>query len=192
MRVSLQAATLGQFLGGIPQPATLNPDGSFLIENVLPGEYRLALPGFGSTLPSGNTYLKEARFGATDLLTEPLVVSGPVSAELQIVMGADGGTVTGTVTDPQGRQAPHTQVILIPSNAERRDSYKLSVTDASGHFTLRGVAPGSYKAFAVDQQTMQTFFDPAVMQRLQSNGIPVTVGSTATVNADLRVISALR
>jgi hypothetical protein len=188
-RVSLQPATLGVFLGGIPQAATVNPDGSFLIENVLPGEYRLAQPGFAPAVASGNTYLKQARLGATDLLTEPLVVSGPVSGELLIVMGTDGGTVTGTVTDAQGRQAPQTQIILIPSSLDRRDAYKLSMTDASGHFTLRGVAPGSYKVFAVDQQTMQTFFDPSVMQRLQSNGMPVTVGSTATVNADLKVIS---
>ncbi len=191
MRVSLQAATLGVFLGGIPQPATAKPDGSFLIENVLPGEYRLALPGLGPALP-GNRYLKEARLGATDLLTEPLVVSGPVSGELQLVMGADGGTVTGTVTDAQGRPAPQIQVELIPANQDRRDLYKLSMTDANGHFTLRSVAPGSYKAFAVDPQAMQTFFDPAVMQRLQSNGTAVTVGSTSTVNTDLRVISGPR
>jgi hypothetical protein len=203
LRVALQPATPGILLGGLPQTATVNSDGTFLIENVLPGEYRasvpsgvlLVAPNVSGTSPVGvpglppvNFYLKAARLGTTDLLTETLVVSGPISGELQMVMGTDSGTVTGSVTDARGQAAQQTQVILVPSQRDRRDLYKIGVTDPTGHFIVRGVPPGSYKAFAVDAQSMLTFFDPAVLQKFEGAGIPITVGGSATLSADLKVL----
>lgn len=207
LRVSLQPATTGVLLGGLPQATTINSDGTFMIENVLPGEYRATVPsailqvapnvagGVPAGLPAPppvNFYLKEARLGTTDLLTETLAVSGPVSGEMQIVLGTDSGTLTGTVTDARSQASPQTQVILVPSQRDRRDLYKIGGTDASGHFAVRGVPPGSYRAFAIEAQSMLTFFDPAVLQKLEAAGIPVNVGSSATLNVDLKLIITTR
>jgi hypothetical protein len=57
-------------------------DGSFRIENVFPGEYQL---GVGSQSP--NIYVKEARLDSVDVLNHPLNVAGPVSSDLQIILG---------------------------------------------------------------------------------------------------------
>jgi len=173
-------------IAGAPQPATINSDGTFVIDNVLAGEYRLSSL-FGPSQAAG-LYLKEARFGTADLLTQSVMISPAVSGDLQVVLGSDAGAIAGSVRDTQGGLVPRAEVVLVPAITARQDLFKMSLTDANGHFTMSGIAPGSYTAVAVDPQLLDNFFDPAVMRKYQSNGVPVTVGS-ATLNLDLRVIS---
>jgi hypothetical protein len=177
-----------------PQPATVNADGTFVIESVLPGEYQVALVG---ALPTGTgssqqLYLKEARFGAIDALSGVISISGPVSDQLQVVLAADGAKLTGSVTDARQQPVPQSQIVLVPSHRERRDLYKATRTDASGHFTLPLVPPGSYKIFAGDIQLMDSFYDPSVFAKLDSKGTPIEVGNSASSNVDLRLIPAVQ
>jgi hypothetical protein len=181
-------------LGPIPQPAAVNADGAFVLENVAPGEYQVSIPGIPPALgPAASAgppfYLKEAKFGAVDVLRESLTISGPASAELQLVLASDAGQVTGQVTDAHEQPVTPVQIVLVPDRHERRDLYKIGVTDARGTFTLRNVPPGTYRAFAVDSTLMQSFFDPAIMQKLEPSGRSLTVSSSASVNVNLKVIS---
>jgi len=63
-------------------------DGTFRIENVLPGEYRLSWPG----LPPG-FYVKEARLGEADLLNGTLRYSGSDSNTLDILISPTVGAI---------------------------------------------------------------------------------------------------
>lgn len=193
VRVSLQSS------GSVspsppPQPATVNADGTFVIQNVLPGEYQLTVPNLGPS-PTGinagqQLYLKDARFGTIDVLTGTLSVAGPVSDQLQVVLAADASKLTGTVADSRQQPVPQSQIVLVPNRRERRDLYKTTRSDASGHFTLPLVPPGSYKIFAVDSQMMDSFYDPSVFAKLDSKGTPIDVGTSTPPNVDLRLISA--
>jgi hypothetical protein len=192
VRVSLQSS------GSVspsppPQPATVNADGTFVIQNVLPGEYQLAVPNLGPAVAGVNAgqllYLKDAKFGTIDLLSGTMSVAGPVSDQLQVVLGADASKLTGTVADSRQQPVPQSQIVLVPNLRDRRDLYKATRSDASGHFTLLVVPPGSYKIFAVDPQLMDSFYDPSVFAKLDSKGTPIDVGSSASSNVDLRLIS---
>jgi hypothetical protein len=176
-----------------PQPATVNADGTFVVENVLPGEYQVAMVGALPAAVSGTSpqlYLKEARLGAIDALSGTISISGPVSDQLQVVLAADGAKLTGSVTDGRQQPVPQSQIVLVPTRRDRRDLYKATRTDATGHFTLPLVPPGSYKIFAVDTLLMDSFYDPSVFAKLDSKGTPVDVGSSTSLILDLRLISA--
>ena len=193
MTVSLQpAAGGGMMVGPFPTPAQVQPDGTFQIENVGPGEYQVAVPGMGPTpagLNAGQAlYVKEARLGSINVLTEPVTIAGPVSGDLQIVLAGNAGQIRGTVTDERQQPASRIQVVFIPVRRERRDLYKMGMTEASGQFTLQGVPPGSYKAFAIDPAEMTSFFDPAVMQKFEPRGQAVNVAESSNLTVDLRVI----
>src|SRR5439155_12347284 len=57
-------------IGGLP---TTSPDGTFTLNNVMAGEYRLSLllqPGY---------YIKEARYNGSDVLNGPLLVSSSIT-----------------------------------------------------------------------------------------------------------------
>jgi len=80
---------------------------------------------------------------------------------------------------------------LLPEQQERRDLMKTTITDAGGNFTIRNVPPGSYRAFAVNSPLMQSFFDPAVTQKLASSGKAVDIAASQTTSIDLKVLSTV-
>src|SRR5262249_11598284 len=145
--VNLRPAVLGRVGGPWPGPSKANPDGSFNIDGVVPGDYRVTVnSGFGSSRM--NLYVKEVRFGSTDVLNNAMVVAGPASDALEVVFGKDAGEVSGTVRADSQRLMIRVQVVLVPSERERHDLYKFAMTNQDGQFNFFSVAPGLYKVFA--------------------------------------------
>ncbi len=129
-------------------PATVQADGTFRIDGINPGEYRVSIPGL-SPLVGGNgglrVFIKEARLGGTDLLTNPLHLSGPVLEELQVVLSRSPGDIHGIVRDDNQKVAGVSQIMLVPDNRDRLDLYKVTVTVSDGQFSIPAVPPGAYR-----------------------------------------------
>ena len=67
-------------------------DGTFVVENVYDGNYRLRILGFPEQY-----YVKSAREGGSDVLESGLTISrSQPPARLEIVLSPDGGRVDGT------------------------------------------------------------------------------------------------
>ncbi len=79
------------------------------------------------------------------------------------------GILTGTVTDPQGAALHGVRVALLPGNGS-------ALTDATGKYTLLGIAAGSYTL-----DIAYTGFTP------QSLPVNIVAGSTVTVDATLAI-----
>jgi hypothetical protein len=189
-RVSLGAAISGIAASRPPAPAVINPDGTFVFADMGPGEYQLNV-----LIPAGpNTpgfYVKEARLGGADVLSQPVVVSGPVSDQFDIVLGTTTVQITGTVTDDHQQPVSRAQVFFIPDRNDRRDLFKTAITDAGGQFTLRNVPPGSYTVFAADPQD-GSILDPAVLSKLEQRGQRVTVATSSNITLSLKLLSPPR
>ena len=184
--------TLGPALPGFvpappPPPARPNAEGAFQMDGVVPGEYRVNVIGLQSVGQQSNVFLKEARFGSIDVLSQPLLISGPVSDQLEIVLGQNSGQISGTVLDERQQPLSTVQVVLVPDLRERRDLYKFAATDANGHFTLRPIPPGTYRLFASEDLEGNAIFDPDVMRRLEQNAKLVNVVESSNVTVELKV-----
>src|SRR5207249_5724162 len=84
--VNLRPAVLGGFGGPGPRPSQTKPDGTFNIDGVVPGDYRVTANwGFGSS--QMNLYLKEIRFGSTDVLNHSMEGTGPTSDAFEAEFG---------------------------------------------------------------------------------------------------------
>lgn len=72
---------------------------------------------------------------------------------LEVVVGANGGTIEGAVMDSEGEPVAYATVVDIPSEEHRArgDLYRQDTTDENGHFSLRGLDPGKYQIFAFEQ-----------------------------------------
>jgi hypothetical protein len=158
-------------------------DGSFRIENVFPGEYQL---GVGSQSP--NIYVKEARLDSVDVLNHPLNVAGPVSSDLQIILGQDGAQISGTVVDDRQQPVANASVVLVPDRRERLDLFKSTVANASGQFTIQGVAPGAYKVFAWEAIEQFSYFDPDVLRQYEQNGKAITIEDSSKATIEVKAI----
>jgi hypothetical protein len=137
-----------------------------------------------------NLYVKEIRFGSTDVLSNPMVVTGATSDALEVVFGKDGGQVSGTVRADSQQLISSAQVVLVPAQRDRHDLYKFAIIDASGQFKFLSVPPGSYKVFAWENVEQFSWFEPTVLARYEAQGKPVTVTESSNVTLDLKVIPA--
>ena len=188
--VSLQPTTrFGPPSGSAP----VQSDGSFRIENLGPGEYRFAVPEMLMTPTGANLssqpYLKQARLGSIDLLNEKLTISGPVTDVIQVVFSAKGGQISGTVTDDRQQPATNVAVLLLPTDHDRLDLYRVTTTGPKGDYTLQGLAPGSYKVFAVQAPDMSGVFDPTVMKTLEARAQTITASESSKATVDLKAIA---
>ena len=187
--VNLRPAVLGGFAGPSPRPSQANADGTFNIEGVVPGEYRVtANLQFGSS--QMNLYVKEVRFGSTDVLTHSMVVTGPTSDALEVVFGKNAGQVSGTVRADSQQLVSSAQVVLVPGQRDRHDFYKFAISSQNGQFRFPSVPPGTYKIFAWENVEQFSWFDPAVLARYEAQAMPVTINESSNVTLDLRVIPA--
>ena len=127
-----------------------------------------------------------------NLLEKGLQVSGEGSQPVELVYSSRSGTLDGVVT--KGDQLPATgaTVFLVrdpPPLQGRLTRFMEGTTDQYGHFTIRGVAPGKYKAFAFP--TIPDFSDvtdPEFMQPLESKGESVSVEENGKQTLQLKLI----
>ena len=160
--------------------ATMGPDGRFTSGDLETGEYLVTL----ASLPEGH-YLKEGKLGDVNVLTQPVALTSSQQPSLEFVV-AKGSEVVGTVTDSASRAVTNQQVVLMPELTGRSDLYKTATTDKNGRFTIQGVAPGEYKAYAWKVLEPFQYFDPEFVREFADKGTAVRIaGSSATANVKL-------
>ena len=142
--------------------ATIRKDGKVLIAGVTPGRYRVALDHLQAL------HLKSIRWGTTDITDTQLdLLNGvPPRTELAVVLGGDSGQIEGVVTNEQSEPCDSATVTLVPAGAHHSAPFhKRAVADAAGKFTIRGIAPGSYKLYAWDKvDPNAVMYDPDFLQ----------------------------
>jgi hypothetical protein len=168
------------------QSQAINGDGTFRVDNVVPGEYRVLV----APLPP-DIYVKQARFNQNDVLNGPMRFSSSDSGTLEVLLSSRGGQIAGSVYDERQRGVPSILAVLIPDRQrDRIDLYKTSMSDANGLFSLRSIAPGDYHLFAWEALDSYAYFDPDVVKQFESKGTPVHIADSAKENVDVRVIPA--
>lgn len=176
---------VGTMRGGFSYNPPPNEDGSFTLQGVTPGDFRVTL----SNLPAGG-YIKSMRLGNADVLNDGLHLTGPPQSQLEIVIGSNAGTITGTVTDSLQKALPGRTVVLVPDVRlrQRSDLFKVATADAAGRFEIKGITPGEYKLFAWDTVEPGAWQDPAFIAGYETAGRPTHIYEGTGENIQLQVI----
>ena len=58
----------------------------------------------------------------------------------------------------------------------RVERYRKTVTDQSGRFTLRGVAPGDYTLFAWESVEGEAYYNPEFLKTYEGQGTALRIG----------------
>jgi len=167
--VALKAESAGPFLS---TTGTVNPDGTFVVPDVAVLNYTVAVMGL-----TEDFYISSARMGGTDILQRGFQLNGDPSGPMEISISGLGGRIEGLIRTAQGESASAARVVLVPELPLRHriDSFRVTSTDQYGRFSLRGVAPGSYKLFAWDEVPMGAYFDPDFLGLVEDKGRVVKV-----------------
>jgi protocatechuate 3,4-dioxygenase beta subunit len=183
LRVTLQPGASEPM--GMPAQGQAQSDGSFVLPQVMPGTYDVRVAGL-----SGTAYLKSIRLGSADFTERGLEIGPQGAGGLDLVVSLDGATVEGTVTNREQEPIVAT-IALVPSGprASLPQLYKISTSDASGKFTLQGIAPGDYKVFAWEEIEQGSWFDPDVIKRYDSFGQSVNLREKGRETVQIKAVA---
>jgi hypothetical protein len=182
LRPEAESAVMG--LGGIEE------DGTFKVADVPEGDYVFELAGRDDEI-----YLKEARCEGQDHITRPIsLVADQVVERCSVVLARDVTTATGVVL--RGEQTvAGAVVVLIPAEPERRRIARHTAstqTDENGQFTLRGVIPGEYFAFAVMSAEDSSYYDLEFPNRNREKAEKVSAKPGEPVVLNLKLLTQPR
>jgi hypothetical protein len=160
-------------------------DGSFRLENVPPGEYRV----FVANVQPG-WYLESGTVGSQDAVNTPFTLSAGQDLVMYLQLGFTTGSVSGSVVDPKGLPYPGAMTVLVPDGPRRSrpTAYFAVPTDQNGNFNFNAVPAGNYKLFAWEEIPVGAYQDPAYLRRFEERGRPVRVERNSTVRVEATVI----
>jgi protocatechuate 3,4-dioxygenase beta subunit len=162
-------------------------DGTFVMQNVPPGKYRVNVEGFPPQY-----YLKSATLEGADVLENGLtLVAGSQPGELALFLSLDGGSITGTVLGDD-KPVPGATVVLIPDppRRDRDDLYSTTQTDSMGRFAMPGLPEGDYKLFAWEDLNGHGIRDPDFIRLFEDRGKAVEIRLRQQQTVQLQVIPA--
>jgi hypothetical protein len=177
-------------------------DGAFTIQGVEAGWYRV------DVTPPPGAYVKSVVLNGQECLETGIdLTNGAASSGvLQVVLSTAAGRVTGTVANPEGAPVSAARVTLLPDrlpgSMDRPELRPVVSTDATGHFSITGIAPGNYHVYAwerLDEVTASAmggdailFPDPQFPRLFDSLGAAVTIAESDSKQVSLSLISAAK
>jgi hypothetical protein len=187
MHVALVSTEDVQQFGGGGANTAVGADGTFVLSNVAPLEYRVRVTG----LPTGS-FLGAGRVGGLDALNEPFVIQNDQDLSLQLQVSFAVGAIQGTVVDAKGDPFLGATVALVPDDPARlrTELYFSGSSDQYGHFIFNNIPKGGYKIFAWEEIPAGAFQDPDFVAKYEDRGKPIKVDAAGTVMEEVKVIPA--
>jgi hypothetical protein len=154
-----------------------------VIDNIPPGRYSFvtrAAPGF---------YVKSIKVDDREM--DQLIDVGPQALlKVDVLLAAGGGTLTGTVEDPDGKPATGAVVSIhtIDGSPLRTDLEKTAGLKANGEYSISGIAPGIYRVFAWDSQGNGEWRYDAFRKEYESRSVTIKIGDNGKETVALKAI----
>lgn len=170
-----------------PAMAIVAKDGTFEVKNVPHGKYYLLVSARGQSNQLRDYFTKAVTVNGQEVGDSGFSASPGTS--LDVLISAKGATIEGTVVDEKGKPVPSVTVVDVP-DSERRlrpDLYEQETTDARGHFSLRGLNPGSYTVLGFED-LQEDVRDPEFIKSHESQGKNVELQEGTDKSVVLTVI----
>jgi hypothetical protein len=138
-----------------------------------------------------NLYVSAIRFGSRDVLGYPVDIEAGSEGPLVLEISADGGRFEGITVDSTDKPVGGAQIVLVPPVPFREDvtAYRIMVSDTEGRFSIPGIRPGVYTAYAFAQIENNAWANLTYMAPYAALGVPADIRRSQTVTKNLKVIS---
>jgi hypothetical protein len=169
-------------LDGFGQNVRVDRQGNFQWQNVRPGNYFVQVYS-----DDHDSYLKSVIVGGGEF-EAGFTINGPASVD--VVVSSKGGRVQGVVTDHDQPVADAT-VVFVPEQRYRRirQRFLVATSDQRGQFTVRGLAPGTYSAYAWQDIEDGLYYDAGFLKSQEANSASVKVEAGSQQKIELKLSS---
>ena len=182
-------------LGGAAMGGAIS-DGTFTINNVVPGTYVLNLlaPGLvaAQEFPGGDWTLKSVVVNGRDVADRPLdIKAGDDMSGVVVTLSDRLSMLSGTVIDAAGRPTASYPIVVFSTNREtwtmgsRRVQRARPATD--GKYSITGLPPGEYFVCAAVDLSEERLYDPSFLEQLAAGGIVIKLGDGEKRTQDLKL-----
>jgi hypothetical protein len=161
-------------------------DGTFAWRNVPAGNYFVRLAGDNSM--EADWYLKSLP-GSPDAEDGSISVSGG-AVVLDLVASANGGVVDGVITGQKGEPVANAVVVAVPELRlrSRLEYFRKTISDQRGHFSIRGIPPGSYSLLAWESVDGDAYYTPEFLKNFEGQATSLGVSAGDRKNLQLEAI----
>jgi hypothetical protein len=161
----------------VPQ-LQLESAGTFKVEGVVPGLYRMFVNIQGLRAPIGAWWLKSLVVKGRDILDAPLDLRQ--GSDDAVVTFADRASeIAGRLTDAQGAPAPEAYAVAFSADRSAWffNSRRIAAVHPGreGQFSIRNLPPGEYRIAAAVDLDPGEWFDSAVLERLLPFAAAITI-----------------
>ncbi|MBZ5602651.1 MAG: carboxypeptidase-like regulatory domain-containing protein [Acidobacteriia bacterium] len=162
--------------------ARANADWTFQIKNVYPAKYRVNVNG----IPDG-AYVKSITFGGQDVTHSELDLTSGSGGAMQIVFSPNAADISGTVRSADGNAAARVQITVWRPGSP--DPPRNMLSDTSGAFKMRSLAPGDYKVAAWEDVEAGMVLDPEFLKLFEPRAQSVSLRESSHESLELKMIS---
>jgi hypothetical protein len=193
---NVQVTLVGdEHLGGLGSSTGGRGPQNFGVLPGIPYRFLVSLPpnivqGPGER-PLAGAYVADIVVDGRSVFDRGFSVGAGVMASYEVALKRGGGSISGNVLGPDRKPVAGAMVVIAPS-VERRQNlnlYSNTTSDASGHFEVRGIAPGDYKMFAFGYLPTGAFQNSSVIGRYEDRGAAVSVRANESLTANLDLIN---
>jgi len=169
--------------------ARVKADGSFDLKNVPQGVYNI--DAFGEAKGMRDYFVESVVVGQKDVAESGLKISGG-TLTLDVTLSAGAGIIDGTVTNDKNEFIADATVVAVPENKYRKQQnrYAKASTDQHGHFSMKGLRPGTYTLLASETMDGDDYFDPEYLKKYEGGGTLIRMEKGGHNNLSLRIIPA--
>jgi hypothetical protein len=185
-RVRISTRPLQTLPFGASGSVGVGADGIFRLSNVPMGAHLFRVDAPDPWL------LKTIYVDGRDMTDVPLELTPRVEIEnVSVVLTDQVSELSGLVSDGTGRPVSELTVLVFSTDPElwRSQSRQVAVgrPDQNGHYQVRGLPAGEYYVVGVDGIEQGSWFDPAVLGRLNQNADRLRIREGEILTHDLRV-----
>jgi hypothetical protein len=111
-------------------------------------------------------------------------------ATLELIVSPYGGRIDGVVLDSNKKPVTGALVACVPEPKlqSRRELFVTDRTNQQGHYTLRGLRPGSYKLYAFDEIDPGAIYSSEFLKPFEEMGETLNVQERDTLTKPLQVL----
>ncbi|HLQ78479.1 MAG TPA: carboxypeptidase regulatory-like domain-containing protein [Terriglobia bacterium] len=180
------AVKLGAYQMYVQRPVPTEASGSFTIAGISEGHFRISAPG----LPP-QFYLADVR-QTVSVFDSGFDIGSEVPGSIEVEIRSGAGTIEGTAQGDRQEPVPGAVVVAVPAATARRANrmlYHTATSDAKGHYSISGLAPGEYKVFAWDGLAGGAYYNSTFLSRYEDRGKSARVLQGSPTNLDVLVLS---